>query len=221
MQCKWAKTYATIKLPGNLLTNGQVIGIVTRIILTYAAEIFGSLAWMGAVAQAWTLPMLIYMNAVDFSQTKRWVAWTVLTLILSLPSRMSDSFTQYYFYQIGTNSYVFLAHALQAGWNSRNSNSVRSRALSAAMYNMCVQLSGIIASNVYQDCECDESEAIHQGYGVRIPWLIRQPFQGMLLAMCRATECFSLWPVPTSLCTPRPRPTIYCVTETEIGSGRG
>ena len=61
---------------------------------------------------------------------------------------------------------MFLAHALQAGWNSRNSNSVRSRALSAAMYNMCTQLSGIIASNVYQDCECDESEAIHQGYRV-------------------------------------------------------
>ncbi|KAB8279453.1 major facilitator superfamily domain-containing protein [Aspergillus minisclerotigenes] len=116
-------------VPGDLLTNGQVIGILTRIILTYAAEILGSLAWMGAVAQVWTLPMLIYMNVVDFSQTKRWVAWTVLTLILSFPS----------------------PHALQAGWNSRNSNSVRSRALSAAMYNMCVQLSGIIASNVYQD----------------------------------------------------------------------
>ncbi|KAB8250433.1 major facilitator superfamily domain-containing protein [Aspergillus flavus] len=107
----------------------SVIGILTRIILTYAAEILGSLAWMGAVAQVWTLPMLIYMNVVDFSQTKRWVAWTVLTLILSFPS----------------------PHALQAGWNSRNSNSVRSRALSAAMYNMCTQLSGIIASNVYQD----------------------------------------------------------------------
>ncbi|KAE8352718.1 major facilitator superfamily domain-containing protein [Aspergillus coremiiformis] len=105
-----------------------VLGIATRIILTYAAEIFGSLAWMGALSQAWTLPILVFMNVVDFSQTKRWVAWTVLTLILAFPS----------------------PHALQAGWNSRNSNSVRSRALSAAMYNMCVQISGIIASNVYQ-----------------------------------------------------------------------
>ncbi|KAE8391000.1 major facilitator superfamily domain-containing protein [Aspergillus alliaceus] len=107
----------------------SVLGIVTRIILTYAAEIFGSLAWMGVLSQAWTLPMLIYMNVVDFSQTKKWIGWTVLTLILSFPS----------------------PHALQAGWNSRNSNSVRSRALSAAMYNICVQISGIIASNVYQD----------------------------------------------------------------------
>ena len=93
MQCTWAKPYANTELPGDLLTNEQVIGIVTRIILTYAAEVLGSLAWMGAVAQAWTLPMLIYMNVVDFSQTKRWVAWTVLTLILSFPSRMFNSST--------------------------------------------------------------------------------------------------------------------------------
>ncbi|KAE8153848.1 MFS general substrate transporter [Aspergillus avenaceus] len=107
----------------------NILGIITRLILTYAAEVFGSLAWMGALAQAWTLPMLIYMNVVDFSQTKRWIAWTVVTLLLAFPN----------------------AHALQAGWNSRNSNSVRSRALSAVLYNISVQLSAIIGSNVYQD----------------------------------------------------------------------
>lgn len=26
--------------------------------------------------------------------------------------------------------------------------------MAAALYNMCTQLSGIMASNVYQDCEC-------------------------------------------------------------------
>jgi nitrate/nitrite transporter NarK len=89
-----------------LLTDEQILGIVTRILLTYAAEIFGSLAWMGALAQAWSLPMLIYMNVVDISQTTKWVGWTVLTLIISLPSGMFDISIPYCLYGIEIDSNV-------------------------------------------------------------------------------------------------------------------
>ncbi|KAF7162003.1 hypothetical protein CNMCM5623_007374 [Aspergillus felis] len=109
----------------------NAMGAVTRIALVYGAEAFESLAYMGILAQLWMLPMLLYMNAVNFSQTNKWVAWTVLTLILSFPS----------------------PHALHAGWNSRNSNNVGTRTIAAALYNISAQASQIIGSNIYHDSD--------------------------------------------------------------------
>lgn len=37
------------------------------------------------------------------------------------------------------------------GWNARNSNTVRTRAVSAALYNMFVQSGNIVAVNIYRD----------------------------------------------------------------------
>ncbi|KAI1808635.1 MFS general substrate transporter [Daldinia bambusicola] len=113
----------------NLLSiPNTVIHIFTMLANTYAAEIFGNLTLVAVVGQIWILPFLIYLNVADTASASRWVIWTVTTLLLAYPN----------------------AHAIQVAWNSRNSNTVRSRTVSAACYNMFCQAGGIIASNIYR-----------------------------------------------------------------------
>jgi hypothetical protein len=96
--------------------------------LTYLAEVWGELTLTSMIGQIWLIPFMVYLNVADTANANRWVIWVVTTLLLSYPN----------------------AHPIQVGWNSRNSNTVRSRTVSAACYNMFVQAGGIIASNVYR-----------------------------------------------------------------------
>ncbi|RDW71220.1 MFS general substrate transporter-17 [Coleophoma cylindrospora] len=105
-----------------------VIHMFTMLGLTYLAEVWGELTFTAMVGQVWALPFLAYIYAVDTTKINKWTSWGVLTALLSYPN----------------------SHPIQVAWNSRNSNAVRTRTVSAAMYNMCVQASSIIASNIYQ-----------------------------------------------------------------------
>lgn len=108
---------------------------------TYLAEVVGNLALFGLLAQLWALPFLIYFYVVDINTVNKWTAFAVMTVLLAYPS----------------------THAIQVGWNSRNSNSVRSRTVSAALYNMACQTSGIIASNIYRaGMNLEKSIQIHK-----------------------------------------------------------
>ncbi|KIV97299.1 hypothetical protein, variant 1 [Exophiala mesophila] len=112
----------------NLLSiPAQFIGAVTLLILTYASESFNQRALMGAIGQLWILPNIIAI-AVLPDNASQWARYAVLTVLLSWPS----------------------PHALQVGWCSRNSNTVRTRTVSAALYNMFVQTGGITLSNIYR-----------------------------------------------------------------------
>lgn len=79
------------------------------------------------ISQLWSLPFLvvIYTSAQRLSN---WSLYAVLFMLLASPS----------------------VHAAQVSWCSRISNSVRTRAVSAAVYNIMVQLSGIASSNIYR-----------------------------------------------------------------------
>ncbi|KAJ9612387.1 hypothetical protein H2200_003984 [Cladophialophora chaetospira] len=98
--------------------------MMNMMIITYLAEILQELTWVAVSGQVWALPFLIFFNVVDTSQMNKWAVWIITTALLT--------------------------HPIQVGWNSRNSNAVHSRTVSAAMYNMCVQAGGIISSNIYR-----------------------------------------------------------------------
>jgi hypothetical protein len=149
------KQYLTLTLKGlgfntfvvNLLIiPTEALSIVFLLILTYVSEITSQLTLVSMLGQIWTLPFIIYLYMVDINTANKWSVWVVMTLLLSYPN--GNSIYVYYLSDIWLNEIT--AHAIQVNWNSRNSNSVRSRTVSAAMYNMCVQSSGIIASNIYR-----------------------------------------------------------------------
>ncbi|KAJ9142919.1 MFS general substrate transporter [Pleurostoma richardsiae] len=139
--------YLTLSLKGlgfdtfqtNLLTIPYtVLHIILMLLLTYVAEIWGELTLTSMIGQIWALPFLIYLNVVNTAHVNRWIIFAVTSLLLSYPN----------------------SHPIQVGWNSRNSNTVRSRTVSAACYNMFVQAGGIISSNIYRK---DDSPQYHRG----------------------------------------------------------
>lgn len=118
--------------------------------LTYFAEAVNELTLTALLGQIWILPFLIYLNVINSQEVNKWVFWTVVTLLLAYPNGKLI---------LGLSAIVWfltrkIAHPIQVGWNSRNSNAVRLRTVSAACYNMFVQAGGIVSANIYQASEC-------------------------------------------------------------------
>jgi hypothetical protein len=80
------------------------------------------------IPMIWILPSLIWLRTSYTVDSPRWTVYGVITVLVSSP----------------------VTHPIIVGLASRNSNSVRSRTVSAALYNMSVQLGVIIGSNIYR-----------------------------------------------------------------------
>ncbi|KAI1452391.1 MFS general substrate transporter [Annulohypoxylon moriforme] len=105
-----------------------VLKIINMIALATLAEYTGQLAACASIFQFWCLPFLIYLRVVDTTKSSKWLTWGMISLLIAAP----------------------LGHPVQVGWISRNSNTVRSRAVGAALYNMFLQAGVIISSNIYR-----------------------------------------------------------------------
>lgn len=62
-----------------------VFHIITMMGLTYLSEVIQQIALVCIITQIWTLPFLIYLYLYDITAIDSWVAWGVLTLLLSVP----------------------------------------------------------------------------------------------------------------------------------------
>lgn len=111
----------------NLLTiPAYVLFIVQLLWWTWLSERFKNQRFtVGLVSQIWALPVLIALETLK-PTAGPWVKWALSTLLVGAP-------------------YV---HAIIVAITSRNAGSVRTRTVASALYNMTVQASNVIGSNV-------------------------------------------------------------------------
>jgi hypothetical protein len=104
-----------------------VFASINLLLVTELTERFHQISLIGLLTQLWSLPLLIVLYTSS-GTLSHWGLYAVTFVLLGWPS----------------------PHAAHVGWCSRLSNTVRTRTVSAALYNITIQLSGIASSNIYR-----------------------------------------------------------------------
>ncbi|KAK5116078.1 hypothetical protein LTR85_009360 [Meristemomyces frigidus] len=112
----------------NLLTiPAYVIFIINLLFWTWLSEKLNERFLLGTISQIWVLPLLIALEVLPAARSP-WVSWVLAILLFAQP-------------------YV---HAILVAITSRNAGTVRTRTVASAIYNMCVQASNVIGTNIYR-----------------------------------------------------------------------
>ncbi|KAJ7089308.1 allantoate permease [Mycena belliarum] len=112
----------------NLLTiPSTVAGVFTMFGITLLSETVDDRSYIAMAQDLWTLPFLIALYLLP-ALPNQWVYFGLASGLLSYP----------------------YTHPIQVGWCSRNSGAVASRTVNASLYNMFVQASSIVASQIYR-----------------------------------------------------------------------
>ncbi|PYH93786.1 MFS general substrate transporter [Aspergillus ellipticus CBS 707.79] len=132
-----ATNYITLELKSlgfgtfetNLLTiPAYCIFIINLLFWTWISERFNQRLLLGVVSELWCLILLIALEVLPDGASS-WARWIINALLIGAP-------------------YV---HAIIVAMTSRNAGSVRTRTVASAVYNMMVQVSSIVASQIYQE----------------------------------------------------------------------
>ncbi|KAM0792918.1 hypothetical protein ACM66B_002678 [Microbotryomycetes sp. NB124-2] len=111
----------------NLLQIPYLILFMTNnVILSYFSRRIKERTFVASIASWWMLILLSVIVALPHAG--KWTKYALLSLLLAYP----------------------YPHPILVSWNSANSGSVRTRSVSASLYNMCVQAASIISSNIYR-----------------------------------------------------------------------
>ncbi|KAI1165988.1 MFS general substrate transporter [Nemania serpens] len=114
----------------NLLTIPyNALHIVTLLLLTRLSDYLNERTLVSSIQNIWLIPAIAALRWWPGTVVNAWGTYGLLTVLLSYP----------------------YCHAILVAWVSRNSNSVGTRSVSAAVYNMAVQTGNVIGNFVYLD----------------------------------------------------------------------
>lgn len=123
----------------NLLTiPSSVIHIILLLLVTWFSERINERALTCLCYPIIVVPFMAAIRWWPGSGENAWVTWFLVTMVLGAP-------------------YI---HAICVAWVSRNANSIRSRSVCSALYNMTVQIGSIGAANIYRE---DDKPKYHRG----------------------------------------------------------
>ncbi|KAL4727189.1 hypothetical protein ACLX1H_006090 [Fusarium chlamydosporum] len=106
----------------------QFLFAVNLLIITWVSGRVKERGILSSLSNIWIFPWVLALVVLP-GDISPWVRYALITGLLSYP----------------------YCHAILVGWNAKNSNSVRTRAISAALYNMTVQSGNIAASNIFRE----------------------------------------------------------------------
>ncbi|KAL5337601.1 major facilitator superfamily domain-containing protein [Aspergillus crustosus] len=165
------RTYITLTLKSvgfdTFTTNLLIIPHnITHILLlnalTHLSERLNERTFVSMIQSLWVLPCILILRFWSGAMSDAWGTYAIMVVLLSYP----------------------YCHAILVGWTSKNSNNVGTRTVSAAVYNMSVQMGNIIGNNVFR---ADDAPRYQRGFSI----LLGLNLLGIVLFL--ATKAYYVW----------------------------